>query len=140
MGATDAAFEEERQAIEGRFATAWGATTPVKYENAPFKDTKAAHVALFIRRGEGLQASLGEVPLRRWPGVILVQVFIPSGSGTQQALEYASSIGAIFDRAEFSSGTSGRIRCRIPSVETVGERAGWFQVNVTVPYLRDKAY
>lgn len=137
--AADPGFDDERQAIEKRLGDNW-ATTPIKYENAPFKETQSPYVAVFVRRGEGLQASLGTVPLRRWPGLIIVQIFVKAQTGTQTALAYANTIGAIFERQEFSAGASGLIRCRVASATIVGERHGWFQVNVTVPYHRDKAY
>lgn len=139
MGANDPAFDDERKAIEKRLADNW-ATTPIKYENVPFKETKAAYVALFILRGDGQQASLGSSVLRRWPGLIVVQIFVPAGSGTQMALGYANTVGALFDKAEFSTGNSGWIRCRTPSAQPVGEKNGWWQVNVTVPYVREKRY
>lgn len=139
MGATDPGFDDERKAIEQRLGANW-TTTPIKYENAPFKETQASHVAVFIRRGDGLQASLGTAPLRRWAGLIIVQIFVTLGTGTQTALAYASTIAAIFDRQEFSTGASGLIRCRVPAVAFVGEKQGWYQTNVTVPYIRDKAY
>lgn len=132
-------FKDAATAIESRMSTNW-TTTPVKYESVPFRETVAAYAALFIRDGEGSQITLGTVATRRWPGVIIVQVFVPQDSSIRTAREYADGIGAIFDRAQFSSGGSGVITCRVPSVEMIGVRNGWLQVNVTIPYHRDKQY
>jgi len=131
-------FADERKAIESRFQQNWTGA-PVKYENAPFPDTADAYVALFVLEGEGEQISLGDAPLRRWAGVIVVQVFVPERSRTNQALVYADSVRAIFERQEFASGASGLIRCRVTSVKKVGVRDGWYQVNASTPYIRDKA-
>lgn len=132
-------FADERQAIEGRLATGWNAT-PIRWENVPFPEQAAPYVALFILDGDGLQISCGDIALRRWPGIIVMQVFVPEDKGTQLAKSYADQLGAIFDRATFSSGQSGTIRCRIPSILSVGITNNWQQVNVRVPFIRDKQY
>ena len=131
-------FEQERQAIEERLASNYTAL-PIRFENAPFRETSTAYCALFIRRGEGRQVTLGDgAQHHRWTGLIIVQVFYPEDTGTAAALQQATTIGDIFRRQEFSVSGSGLIRCRVPSIETVGVRNGWFQVNITTPYLRDK--
>jgi len=130
---------DERTAIENRLAAGWS-TTPIRYENVPFKEPTAPYVALFILDGEGLQISLGTPALRRWPGLIKMQIFVQQDSGTQLAKAYADSLGALFDRAQFSSGNSGTIRCRVPSTTEVGITNGWYQLNVTIPFIRDRQY
>ncbi len=132
-------FEDAAKAVEGRLQTNWTAT-PIKFENVPFKETASAYIALFLKDGEGTQITLGSPALRRWPGIIMVQVFVPERTGIQQARNYADGIGAIFDRQQFSQGNSGVFTCRIPSIEMVGVNQGWLQVNVTIPYHRDRQY
>lgn len=132
-------FEDTRKAIEGRLGDNWS-TTPIKFENVPFKETKDPYVALFILDGEGQQISLGTPAVRRWPSVIKIQIFVPQDTGTKLARTYADSLGTIFDRAQFSSGNSGTITCRIPSITHVGITNGWDQVNVTIPLKRDRQY
>ena len=132
-------FAAERQAIEARLSANFTAI-PIRYENVPFQETQAAYCALFIRRGEGNQITLGNSPqLQRWAGVIIAQVFVPEDGGTQTALGHADTIAAVFNRQEFSAGQSGLIRCRVARVETVGTRSGWHQLNVVIPYIRDKS-
>lgn len=130
-------FNDERAAIESRLATNW-TTTPIKFENVPFKETMSPYVALVILVGEGLQVSLGTPVVRRWPGVIILQVFVPADTGTKLAKTYADTLAAVFERVQFSSGNSGTITCRIPSIEAVGIKNGWHQTNVTVPFKRDR--
>lgn len=132
-------YADERKAIESRLQAAWTAT-PIRFENVPFVETDQPYVALFILDGEGQQISAGTVALRRWPGLIIVQVFERPDSGTQGIRTWADSLAAIFDRQQFSSGNSGLIRCRIPSIVPIGIREGWFQLNVTVPFIRDRDY
>lgn len=132
-------FNSTRQAIEARLAANW-TTTPIRFENVPFQETGAPFVALYILDGEGRQISLGQSVTRRWVSVIILQIFTPSSTGTRIGKMYADSLGAIFDRAEFSAGNSGTIRCRIPSMHTVGDVEGWHQINVTIPLIRDKHY
>lgn len=132
-------FRDAAQAIESRLQTNWTAT-PIQFENVPLAEPGAAYVALFIRDGEGVQISLGTPALRRWPGIIILQVFVPERTGTRKAREYADALATIFDRAQFSSGASGVISCHTPSIDTVGTRDGWCQVNVTVPFQRNRQY
>lgn len=132
-------WEAERNAIESRLAANW-TTTPIRYENVPFRETVGPYIALFILDGEGEQISLGTPALRRWPGVIKIQVFVPQDTGTKLARTYADILGILFDRAQFSSGNSGTIRCRVPSILHVGVTNGWDQINVTIPFVRDRQY
>ena len=132
-------FDAARQAIESRLAANW-TTTPIKFENVPFLETTDPYVALFILDGEGLQVSLGTPAVRRWPSVITIQVFVPQDTGTKLPRTYADTIGAIFDRAQFSAGVSGTISCGIPSISHVGITNGWDQFNVTIPLKRAKQY
>ena len=126
-------------AIESRLQANWS-TTPIRFENVPFVETSDPYIALFVLDGEGKQISLGTPAVRRWPSVIKMQVFVQEATGTKLSRAYADSLGAIFDRAQFSAGASGIIRCGIPSIMHVGVTNGWDQVNVTIPLIRDKQY
>lgn len=132
-------FEDEAKAIEIRLTTNW-TTTPIRYVNAPFKETDQPYVALFVLDGDGHQISLGPVALRRWVGIIVIQIFVPQDSGSRVAKTYATTLAAIFDRVEFSTDASGLIRCRVPALREVGIINGWYQLNVEVPFIRDKTY
>lgn len=132
-------FDDARQAVESRLAASW-LMTPIKFENVPFKETDDPYVTLFILDGEGQQISLGTPAVRRWPSVIKVQIFVPQDTGSKLARTYADTIGAIFDRAQFSAGASGTMSCGIPSIAHVGITNGWDQFNVTIPLRRNKQY
>lgn len=134
-------FQDERSAIEKRFADNWTGTTAakVRYENAPFNQPKTgAWVALTIRDGIAQQASISSQPLNRYPGIVVIDIFVPENTGTDEARRLAELAAAIFRNVQFSAGSSGTITCRVPYVTTIGARDGWFQLAVTVNFYRDK--
>lgn len=130
-------WASERKAIESRFNTNW-TTTPIKFEGAPFQETRSAYVALFIRNGDRSQITLGGNPTIRSMSLVIVQIFIPQDQGSALAKTYADSIAAIFDRVQFTTDDGNLISCQAASAEAVGQAEGWFQFNVTVPYTRDE--
>ncbi len=153
-------FLLERQTIESFFSSAWNAAVsgiltemtqsgtltipglqgvltssiPVAYENVPFEPTSGqAWVRLTILTGSGRNASLGST-LNRWSGVIDVSIFVPQGGALGDALRLADVVGGIFKNASLSEG----IRCRVPSIRSLGTKNGWSQINVSIPYQRDE--
>lgn len=130
-------FEDERRAIEARFAANFS-TVPIRWENVPFTQIKTAWVALRILRGEGNQASTNSNPLYRYAGVIQVDINVPENVGVAQLNTLADAVEAIFRGVQFSSVNSGTITCRAPYLTTLGLDAGWYRGAVTAPYQRDK--
>ena len=136
-------FAAERKAIEERFLTQWALSTKsavvTLFENSAISPpTEEPFVALYIRSGAGQQISLGSSPLDRYDGLIIVQVFVPEETGTQEAREIADVVETIFKRQSFSSGAGGLIRCRLAALDPMGNKAGWLQSNVSIPYQRDE--
>lgn len=136
-----AGFADERRAIEERFTTNWGSTAPVRWENVEFVVPKNSEwVEISVDPGESHQITLqGQNDgINRYPGQIVIQLFAPDGSGTQEIKTLADTAAGIFRRANFQAGSSGLIRCRIPWFQQVGRNeAGNYQINVIVPYFRD---
>lgn len=133
------AFADERRAIEERLSANWSAT-PIRFENVPFQEIQNDYIACFIRSGEGRQISISNTPLTRFAGVIIIQIFVKADKGTQQARLYADQLDPIFRNQTFSAGVSGLIRCWLPSLVPVGTAHGWYQMNLEIPYWRDKVY
>lgn len=134
-------FQNERSAIEARFADNWTGTSAdrVKYENLPFNQPKSgAWVALTIRDGMAQQASISSRPLNRYPGIIVVDIFVAENTGTDEARRLADLAADIFRNVQFSAGSSGTITTRVPYVTAVPPRNGWFQLSVTANFYRDK--
>ena len=132
-------FADERRVIEQRLIAGW-TTTPIKFENTKFvQPTNTPWIALRILNGEGFRADLGGSTGARYrfPGVIVVQLFVPDESGIATARQYADTIATLFRSAQFSAGASGTITCRTPYVTTVGNMDGWHQLNLTIPFQRD---
>jgi hypothetical protein len=131
-------YEAERIAIENRFATAWGATTPVAYQNVEFTpptNPRESWVRVSVLNGASFQASLGNNPLYRHPGVIDISIFTPTGEGGKRAAQLVDQATAVFRGAQFSG-----ILCRAPDVREVGPSDGWFQTSVSIPYQRDELF
>jgi hypothetical protein len=131
-------FADERRAIEARFSSMY-TTTTVKYENVSFSKPSASWVSLYILNTEARRITLGDsTQIHRFPGMIVVNIFTPEDEGTQEAREIADTVSDIFRDAQFSAGSSGLITCRTPSLDPVGTREGWYQVNVSTLFQRDK--
>lgn len=126
-------LDADNIAIESRFETQWGLTTPVAYMNVEFDPPRGSPwVRLSVLPGGEGQIELGNPSLDRHVGIIDVSIFTPEGKGTKQARELAEQAAAVFRKASFSG-----ILCRNPDVTTVGVMDGWHQITVRVPYQRD---
>ena len=131
-------FKDTQKAIEARLKANYS-TTPIKYENVNFREISTSYVAIVVRSGEGTRITLGdEVPLTRFAGLIIIQCFSPEGGSTLPAMDLADEVALIFNEARFSVGNSGTIRCRVASAENLGVIDGWVQVNVTIPFNRER--
>jgi len=134
-------FEEARKDLEQMFKTGWASTSRVKYENTqltPVPGDDETWVAMTIREGKGVQASLGNNPLLRFKGFVVIQVFSPKDSGTSKSKQLQGMVGKIFDRKFFmSSHEAGYFKFEIAYPIEPGVREGWYQVNVMVPFTRD---
>lgn len=132
-------FEDEERAIQERLEANYFAS-PIKWDEAPLDDDLIrgiGYIAVFILNGASQQISLGNHPVDRHPGVILIQSFTPEGEGSRTARTRFDLIDPIFKRKEFTLGDSGLIRTRVPSMTRVGTQDGWYQSNIEIPYIRD---
>lgn len=132
-------FEDERKVIEKAFASAWGATTKVRFENQAWAEPKddKTWVALSIVTTDGVQISLQERALHRYGGTVIVQVFQKERTGTSDANKLAGKAAEVFRGRTLCEDDSGLLRFRTPSKLTVGPNNGWYQINVRCPYFRD---
>ncbi len=134
-------YADEERAIYERLSANWS-TTPIKYGDIPLNDVPdSPWVALTIQGSEAKQIDLGvSNPLVRHGGRIVMQIFAPEVQGVRLSKQYADTLGAVFANEEFSAGSSGTIRCRRATISTVPARHGWSQVNVDIPFVRDKHF
>lgn len=136
MMATD--FDNAQELIEQKFTTAWGATTPVGYDNVEYEP--APNVLQWVRLNVLDEAAFqtgmnGTDNLYRHPGTIIIQVFVREGKGVREAKQLADTVAAIFRGANENG-----ILYRAPSIERIGPNNGWFQVNVNIPFHWDAQF
>lgn len=128
-------YEAELEAIEGRMNTNW-TTTPIVFENVDYVPVDGTpYVELFVKSADAVRASLGPSALHRIVGVILVNIHVPKGTGTNLARTYGDTIAAIFRDQAFSG-----VVCRAASVRSIGPVNEWFVVSVTIPYYRNEVF
>jgi hypothetical protein len=126
----------EREAV-GTILSGWTATQ-IAWPNRDFTPpSKASWLAVTIRAGEAFQVEIGSPKVvQRHPGLVVVQVFTPANWGDKTALDLADQVAALFRRQRLSY-TDGSVLFRTPSIRVVGVEGANFQVNVTVPFVRD---
>jgi len=91
-----------------------------------------------VREGETRQVALGigGVPTRRFrtPGLVIVSIFVPPGSGIMRVREIADDVATIYRDVKIPS---DRIICRAPRFEDVGPTGAWYQGLVIAPFFFD---
>lgn len=133
-------WESDRSTIQNIVGTGW-ATTPVAYDDVPFDSTTVTDdwIKVSIVDGAGTQISLGSDPCYRHVGIVFLNIFVlPRSSGDtaeKVARTYADSLATLF-RGVTTSG----VLFRTPSLQRIGERDGYYQMLVTVPYQRDEIF
>jgi len=128
-------FETVRRDITTRFATNW-ATTGIAWQNQKFTPPDGtAWVRFSVLEGDTGRINIGNPGHHRHVGMITVQIFVPHGTGTKTAREYAATIATIFRDQQFNG-----ITCREASLAQVGEVENWYQMNLTIPFYWDGAY
>jgi hypothetical protein len=122
----------EQSIIESFFKTSWP-YTPIAVENINFNDKLIDEwVRLTVIPSDSNLPYLGQATTREH-GIISVQVFTKAGTGSGAAKKYADQISDLFKYLDIE-----RIRCLMPSIDTIGESGGWYQVNVTTKYSREE--
>lgn len=134
-------FDAEREAIETRFKTLFGAMHPtvrVKYQNSLFKQPSGTPwVAISLLSLDSRQASIGTNPVDRYTGEIQVDILVPEDTGAAISSQIADSVSAIFKRQQFFTSTGDLISCDVPRVLTTGVEEGFHRKIVIIEYYRD---
>lgn len=121
-----------RAAVEGRVQANWTAT-PVAYDGANFAVPATAWIKVAIADNKTVLTELGSgVKRRRSYGVIYGDIFAPRGKGSNEARTLADTFATLF--RDFKSAD---LTCDEPTVHPVGEKDGWYQLLVGVPYRYD---
>jgi len=134
-------YDQERQDIETYFTTSWGTTTKIRWDNVKWTEPVAdpSWVALTVITDEAAQISLGDNPLYRFPGMVIVQVFVKEGTGTGVANQLADQVVEAFRLRTLGVTATGFVKFQTPWKRREGIKEGWFQMNVFAPYARDES-
>lgn len=125
-------FESAAKAIRQQLHDHYS-RTPVAWPNASFEPPgRDPWIRLTILGGDGRQVATAGQRIRR-TGVVVVQVFVPRGSGDGKAWSIAEEVAAIFEASTISG-----IRFGAAGTEEVGTQDSWFQINVRVPFDYDE--
>jgi hypothetical protein len=129
-------YHGQKVAIESRFNTQWAGNTPVKYPNTRFTPSdETAFVEIEVVGGQPSR-SLGDDPIFRDYGSIVVKAHIPKGIGSGPAFTLADQAAAVFRDAQFSS-----ITCYAPEPPMpLGVIEEWYVVVITIPFHWDGTY
>lgn len=130
-------FEDLANTIRTRFKTQIADTQslPTQYDNQDFTPPdQELWARLTILHGDSFQVSNGGPDGKRFrtPGIMTVQVFIPSGQGDKAAYKLADVIETYFRSQKADS-----ITYRTPSVRKIGPTGPWWQINVNCPFYSD---
>lgn len=128
-------FFTEAATIEGYFIDNWD-HTEIAHDNVTF-DPVATVVKEYVRFSDlyagGRQASLGNNPLFRYRGMVAIQIFVKPNTGSARYLELVDFVTAIFRARRITD-----VNFEVPYPVKIGNREGWYQVNVLCPYYRDE--
>lgn len=133
-------YEQARDAISTFVTTTWNAATtsaPLIYDN--LNADRPAVPSLFgrltIHNVGGMLAALGASRFRR-EGLFSIQVFVPLGSGTQQADQVAQALVEALE--DIGPATLGNVWLRNIGMQEVGPDGTYHQVNVEAEFTFDR--
>lgn len=129
----------EAETIRDWFVAEWDAdAVPIQiYENVKFDQPDDEPWArLTIRSRDAAPASIGGPAVRyRHPGAIILEIFNPVGHGDGRARELADE-GLAIIRGRQEGGLTVWTAGAIP----IGERDGWYKIDVLGTYSRDEDF
>ncbi|EOD8971519.1 phage tail terminator-like protein, partial [Klebsiella quasipneumoniae] len=79
--------------------------------------------------GQAGATEIGDGPVVHRTGLLIIQLFVPVGSGTLLISRTADKIRELF---EFQD--DGRLSYFAVSCYDAGEADGWYQINLNIPY------
>ncbi len=118
--------EEIRNSITSYVDTNWTATSAA-YPNHFFDPPENDYwIRLSIKFGSAFEGELGPNGVGVRTGVVMIDIFAPSGSGSKQALTYAATIEGLFRRKALSGIIFGEAETR-----EIGDSEFGYQTQVT---------
>lgn len=103
----------------------------VRYPNDKTYDPKGKAIWARLTNIPGLAGAneIGNGPVVHRTGIVIIQIFVPSNSGTLLITQTADKLRELF---EFQD--DGRLSYFSVSSTEVGDSNGWYQQNITIPY------
>jgi hypothetical protein len=130
-------FEQIRAVIIGRM-TQWAGipASAVDYPNNPQGPFDPSGKPIWARLADvpGLSSTpeIGIGPCVRRAGIVVVQLFVRSNTGTLAITRAADTLVSHF---QFYTAPDAQFECFAASANVIGdEGSGWWQVNVSIPY------
>ncbi len=107
------------------------ASEDVRYPNDKTYDPSGKAIWARLTNIPGMAAAneIGAGPVVQRTGMIIIQIFVPAGSGSLLITQTADKLRELF---EFQ--TDGRLDYYSVSAVDAGETDGWAQMNIQIPY------
>ncbi len=128
-------YLQEKIDIEKFFADKWTQTNIVYDNGMSLEDDE--WVRLSIQHSRSFQASMGDYPAFRHIGVVFLQIFTATNTGSGRAMELADIADGLFRNLVLTN-----LRFKVPQVKRVShnsrinQRPEWLQVNVSTDFYR----
>ncbi|TCW07738.1 uncharacterized protein DUF4128 [Raoultella sp. BIGb0138] len=123
---------EIRHAVISRMAAQTAiASESVDYPNGPVFDPSGRSIWARLTNisGQAGATEIGAGPVVHRTGVLIIQLFVPVGSGTLLISQTADRLTELF---EFQD--DGKLSYFAVSAVPAGETDGWSQLNLQIPY------
>lgn len=131
--------DEIEATIQLRFSTEWTRSEPYTFLNqGGFSNgvteppNNSTWLRLSVLHGQAEQVEMGNQRRIRRPGVVSLQIFIPSATGTGTPRAVAKAFADIFETRTVSS-----IVYRAMDYRHVGVFDAWVQYNAVIPFHAD---
>ncbi|RVJ16567.1 hypothetical protein CN184_28300 [Sinorhizobium medicae] len=128
-------------AIHNYLVAAWGAATPLAFENDGFAAPSDPEHWIYVEivgdvlEQESIGAENRAANLWREAGTIYAHVMTPRGAGTRQARVYAQQLVDLFRGQEI--GTLTFLDCSIGASEPGDADGSYFRMTATIDWQRD---
>ena len=122
-------YTQEKQDIEDFFRANWS-HTPIAFENGEM-DSDGEWVRLTIVNGDAFQASMGDNPAFRYPGVVYVHIRTRKDIGSGRAIQLADYVDNLFKNLVLTN-----LRFKVPQIRRNPSTNEWFQIVVSTEFYR----
>ena len=131
-------YKDIRDAVKNRIVAGW-TTTAIHWTATKLNPTIASPwIQPRLLFGSARAVSLGPLGHNRIAGDLHCNIFLPVGSGDDEAMTYADSFRALFPRGLLLPTANKSVTFETPEVIQALEDEDWFQVPVICPFYSDE--